>query len=92
VLLLLAAVLLVGGVVLATTTGSTVLSRSAVESDVAQQFEEREGVAIELDCAEEMTVTDGAIYECAGVTADDEQVTLQIRITDAEEARYTWVE
>jgi hypothetical protein len=92
VLLLLAAVLLVGGVVLATTTGSTVLSRSAVESDVAQQFEEREGVAIELDCAEEMTVTDGATYECAGVTADDEQVTLQIRITDAEEARYTWVE
>jgi hypothetical protein len=63
-----------------------------VERDVAEQFEQREGVAVELDCTEEMTVTDGATYECSGVTADDEEVTLRIEITDAEDARYTWAE
>lgn len=94
-LLLLAAVALavVAGVaLLATTTGPTVLSRSAVERDVAEQFQQREGVAVDLDCEQEMHVEPGATYECTGVTADDEQVTLRIEITDADGARYTWSE
>ncbi|MGY1722330.1 DUF4333 domain-containing protein [Blastococcus sp. SYSU DS0533] len=94
-LLLLAAVALavVAGVaLLATTTGPTVLSRSAVERDVAAQFEQREGVAVTLDCDQEMHVEPGATYECSGVTADEEEVTLRIEITDADEARYTWSE
>ncbi|MGY1717726.1 DUF4333 domain-containing protein [Blastococcus sp. SYSU DS0552] len=90
-LLVLAAVL-VGGVVLASTTGPTVLSRSAVERDVAEQFEQREGVAVDLDCDQEMRVEEGATYACIGVTADDEEITLRIEITDAEGARYTWSE
>ncbi|MGY2003747.1 DUF4333 domain-containing protein [Blastococcus sp. SYSU DS1024] len=90
--LLVLAALLVGGVVLATTAGPTVLSRSAVERDVAEQFEQREGVAVDLRCDQEMRVEEGATYECTGVTADDEQVTLQIEITDADSARYTWSE
>ncbi|WP_158657514.1 DUF4333 domain-containing protein [Blastococcus saxobsidens] len=90
-LLLLAAVAVVS-VLLATTGGSTVLSRSAVEQDVADQFEQREGVAVDLECAEEMTVDDGATYDCTGVTEDEEEVTLRIEITDPEEARYTWSE
>ena len=84
--------LVVVGVVLALTTGPTALSRSAVEQDVAEQFEQREGVAVDLECAEEMAVEAGATYECTGVTADNEEVTLQIRITDEDGGRYTWSE
>jgi Domain of unknown function (DUF4333) len=94
-LLLLAAVALAGVAavaVLATSTGPVVLSRSAVERDVAEQFEQREGVAVDLDCDQEMRVETGASYGCTGVTADDEEVTLRIEITDADDARYTWSE
>ena len=80
------------GVVLALTMSSTVLDRNAVQEDVAAQFEEREGVAIDLECAEEMEVTSGATYECTGTTADGEDVTLQIAVTDEETAAYTWTE
>ena len=72
--------------------GPTALSRTAVERDVAVQFEQREGVAVDLECAEEMAVEQGATYECTGVTADDEQITLQLEITDEDGARYTWAE
>ena len=61
---------------------STVLDPAAVERDVAAQFEQREGVAIELHCADDMEVKKGATYECTGTTADGESVTLQIAITD----------
>jgi len=81
-----------GIVVLVMALQSTVLERAAVERDVAAQFEEREGVAIDLSCAEEMAVDPGATYECSGVTADDEEVTLQIRIEDEDSAAYTWTE
>jgi hypothetical protein len=85
-------VLITGVVVLALSLSSTVLDRNAVERDVAAQFEEREGVAIDLSCAEEMKVGSGATYECTGTTADGEDVTLQIAITDEDSAAYTWTE
>jgi hypothetical protein len=81
-----------GIVVLVMALQSTVLDRAAVERDVAAQFEEREGVAIDLSCEDEMPVDPGATYECSGVTADDEEVTLQIRIEDEDSAAYTWTE
>jgi len=81
-----------GIVVLVMALQSTVLDPASVERDVAAQFEEREGVAIELDCADEMTVDPGSTYECTGTTADDEDVTLQIRIEDEDSAAYTWTE
>jgi hypothetical protein len=71
---------------------STVLDPTAVERDVAAQFEEREGVAVELSCPGEMTVESGSSYECTGTTADGEDVTLQIRIEDEDSAAYTWTE
>ncbi|TFV66231.1 UNVERIFIED_ORG: DUF4333 domain-containing protein [Bacillus sp. AZ43] len=80
------------GVVLAVNLSSTVLDRNAVERDVAAQFEEIEGVAVDLDCAEEMEVRRGATYECTGTTADGEDVTLRIVITDEADAAYTWTE
>jgi uncharacterized membrane protein len=85
-------VLIAGAVALALSLSSTVLDRNAVERDVAAQFEEREGVAIDLDCAEEMKVESGATYECTGTTADGEDVTLRIAITDEDTAAYEWTE
>jgi len=79
-------------VVLVLTMSSTVLDRNAVQSDVAAQFEEREGVAVDLSCDDEMKVEEGATYECTGTTADGEDVTLQIAVTDEETAAYTWTE
>jgi hypothetical protein len=84
--------LVVGGIVLAFALRSEVLDPRAVERDVAAQFEQREGVAIDLDCADRMKVESGASYECTGTTADDEPVTLRITITDEENATYTWTE
>jgi Domain of unknown function (DUF4333) len=81
-----------GVVVLVMVLQTTVLDRAAVERDVAVQFEEREGVAVELSCEDEMMVDSGSTYECTGTTADDEDVTLQIRIEDEDSAAYTWTE
>jgi hypothetical protein len=79
-------------VVLVMSLQSTVLDPSAVERDVAAQFQQREGVAIELDCGDDMEVIKGATYECTGTTADGESVTLKIAITDEKSAAYTWTE
>ena len=86
------AALLVLAMVLANVMGPTVLNRAAVERDVAAQFEQREGVAIDLTCDEEMRVETGESYACTGVTADGEEVELQITITDENFAEYTWTE
>jgi Domain of unknown function (DUF4333) len=87
------ALLLIAGVVVALVAmQSTVLDPAAVERDVAAQFEQREGVAIDLTCGEEMEVDEGDSYRCTGMTADGEEVTLQITITDEETAAYTWTE
>jgi hypothetical protein len=79
-------------VVLLLSLQSKVLDASAVERDVAAQFEQREGVAIDLDCGDDMEVRSGATYTCTGRTADGEAVTLEIAITDADTAAYTWTE
>jgi hypothetical protein len=72
--------------------GSTVLDPAAVERDVSAQFQEREGVPVQLDCPDDMEVSANATYECSGTTERGEQVTLQIAITDEESAAYTWTE
>jgi hypothetical protein len=79
-------------VVLVMSLQSTVLDPTAVERDVAAQFQQREGVSIELDCGNDMEVTKGATYECTGTTGDGESVTLKIAITDEKTAAYTWTE
>jgi hypothetical protein len=49
-------------------------------------------VAIDLTCDAEMRVETGESYPCTGVTADGEEVELQITITDENFAEYTWTE
>ena len=85
-------VLLLVAVVLARLFADTVLDPERVEADVAAQFQEREGVAITLTCDDEMQVEQGADYRCTGTTADGEEVTLRIVITDEDTAAYTWEE
>ena len=87
-----ALLVIAGVVVLVIALQSKVLERAAVERDVAAQFEEREGVAVDLECADQMKVNTGSTYECTGTTADGENVTLQIRIEDEDSAAYTWTE
>jgi hypothetical protein len=87
-----ALLVIAGVVVLVMSLQSTVLDPAAVERDVAAQFEEREGVAVELNCADDMKVKENATYECSGTTADGESVTLQITIADQNSAAYTWTE
>ena len=70
---------------------STVLDRAAVERAVADQFEQREGVALDLECDERMIVRVGGDYECEGSTADGEDVEILITVTD-EDGAYTWEE
>jgi hypothetical protein len=79
-------------VVLSALLRTRVLDPSAVERDVATQFQQLEGVAIWLRCDRSMPLTPGATYRCRGTTADGEQVTLRIQVTDAQRARYTWSE
>ena len=69
---------------------SDVLDKGAVERDVAQQFQQREGVGIQLTCDDDMEVDKGATYQCTGTTEQGEHVTLQITITDENPAAYTW--
>jgi Domain of unknown function (DUF4333) len=79
-------------VVLVALLSTEVLDRAAVERDVARQFQQREGVAVDLSCDHEMTVERGASYECTGTTAQGEEVRLRITVTDERTAAYTWSE
>jgi hypothetical protein len=87
-----ALLVIAGVVVLVMSLGSTVLDPAAVQRDVAAQFEQREGVAVALNCPETMEVNANATYECSGTTVDGESVTLQIAIVDERSAAYTWTE
>jgi hypothetical protein len=69
--------------------GPTRLDPQAVERDVAAQFEQREGVALDLSCEQEMAVQDGNTYQCDGTTANGEQVTVTITI-DGTDGNYIW--
>jgi hypothetical protein len=67
------------------------LDRSAVEESVSAQFEDREGVAVELVCDPQMHVRSDARYRCAGVTADGESLEIELTPTD-EAGSFTWAE
>jgi hypothetical protein len=83
--------IVVGVATLVYVLSATILDRAAVERDVAAQFEEREGVGLDLACDERMIVRPGADYECEGTTADGEDVEILISVTD-DEGSYTWAE
>ena len=69
--------------------GTTRLDPRAVQRDVASQFEQREGVALDLSCNQKMTVEDGRTYTCDGTTADGDPLTITITITSTN-GDYTW--
>jgi hypothetical protein len=71
--------------------GGTRLDPDAVQRDVAAQFQQREGVALDLSCDQTMTVADGRTYDCAGTTAEGDPVTITITIT-SDDGDYTWAD
>ena len=68
------------------------LEAAAVERDVAAEFEERRGVALDLDCPRDMPVTSGEGYTCEGAAADGEPIEIWIQIDDSHglDGSYTW--
>ena len=93
-LVVLGIVIIAAAVLIPILLSSTKLDPQATARDVSQQFEQREGVAIDLSCPDDMTVKSGATYECTGTTDDGEDVTLTITISDAQAdpPTYTWSE
>ena len=92
ILTVVALLVIAGAVVLVMSLQTTVLDAASAERDVAAQFEQRAGVAIDLTCPGDMKVKAGATYTCRGKTADGESVTLKLTITDEKTAAYTWTE
>lgn len=88
--------LLVGAVVAALAVarwaglGPTLLDDDEVQRDVAEQFEERYDVGVDVDCPRDMQVSEGRVYECDAETDDHEDLELVITITDEDDAAYTW--
>jgi uncharacterized membrane protein len=87
-----ALLVIAGVVVVVLSLRSPVLDAASAERDVAAQFEQREGVAIDLHCPNDMKVKAGATYTCTGKTADGESVRIKLAITNAKTAAYTWTE
>jgi hypothetical protein len=82
-------VIIAGVVVFVLTTGATRLDPDAVERDVAAQYEQREGVSLDLSCDQSMNVRSGRTYECAGTTGDGRDVTITIEVLSTD-GDYTW--
>ena len=70
--------------------GPTLLDDGRVQSDVAEQFEERYDVGVDVECPRDMQVSEGRTYECDAETDDNEDLTLVVTITDEDPAAYTW--
>ncbi|MGY1753303.1 DUF4333 domain-containing protein [Blastococcus sp. SYSU D01042] len=70
--------------------GPTLLDDARVQSDVAEQFEERYDVGVDVDCPRDMQVSEGRSYECDAETDDGEDLTLVVTITDEDPAAYSW--
>jgi Domain of unknown function (DUF4333) len=70
---------------------SLALDTGEVERDVAADHEEREGVALDLDCPDDMPMESGGVFPCRGTTPAGEDVYVEIRIADPEDAvDYHW--
>ena len=93
-LVVLGVVIIAAAILLPILLSSTKLDPAATARDVSQQFEQREGVAVDLTCPDDMKVESGATYQCTGTTDDGEDVTLTITISDAkaDPPTYTWSE
>ncbi len=70
--------------------GTTLLDPRAVERDVAEQFEQRYAVDVEVDCPAEMEVEVGRDHRCDAETGARERLTVVITVTDDDPPAYTW--
>jgi hypothetical protein len=73
--------------------GPGALDPADVERDVTAQFEQREGVAPELRCPEEMPPESGGVFFCRGTTGDGERLVVEVQIADPEDdLDYRWLD
>jgi hypothetical protein len=70
--------------------GPTLLDDGQVQSVIAEQFEERYDVGVDVDCPRSMQVSEGRDYECDAETDDNEDLTIVVTITDEDPAAFTW--
>jgi hypothetical protein len=67
------------------------LDAAQVERDVAAQYEQREGVAIDVRCEEDMPKESGGVFACDGTTSEGEDLYIEIQIADpGEDVDYHW--
>ena len=67
------------------------LERTTVEREVAAEYEERIGAAVEVRCPDEMPVASGEVYACEGTRTDGAVIYVEIQIADpGEDADYRW--
>ena len=67
------------------------LDSGSVEREVAAEYEERIGVAVEVRCPDEMPVASGEVYACEGTRTDGAVIYVEIQIADpGEDADYRW--
>jgi Domain of unknown function (DUF4333) len=84
------AVAAAAALVLSMNLGARVLDRAAVQRSVAAQFQQTQGVAVQVTCDQSMKLVQGATYQCRATAANGASAPLLIRITDAGTGRYTW--
>lgn len=68
------------------------LSTSAVERDVAEQFQQEQGFSVKLTCTDTTRLVDGGTYHCSGGSGEGESGTVTIRMTDPQAATYPWTD
>ena len=71
-------------------TAADPLEPAVVERDIAAEFEQREGIALDLDCPRNMPIASGNTYTCDGTTSDGRQLEVSITISDDLDGSYTW--
>ncbi len=85
--------LVVAVVALVRAVGPGELDPAAVERDVAARFEEREGVALDLHCPDDMPRESGGVFLCRGSTAEGGRLVVEIQIADpTDDVAYHWLD
>ena len=67
------------------------LDSTSVEREVAVEYEQRTGDAVEVRCPEDMPKASGEVYACDGTRTDDGVIYIEIQIADpGSDPDYRW--
>ena len=71
--------------------GKTLFDNQAMAADIATQYQNEFGIGIDVTCPAGEEVRAGSTFSCTGKTADGDDVTLAIKVTNGS-GDYTWSE